>query len=196
MAMSVNSAAIIAGGASRRMGQNKALMLRDGVPLVAHITQLLRPLFQNIAIVTADSSVAQAANVPSISDIYPGKGPLSGIHTALVHFQAPVFCVACDLPFLKADAIRFLCDRLKSYDAALPCIGGRWQPLHAVYAASCLPVFESELAGERVRRMEQVLAPLDVYYLAETLWQQFGDPTKIFTNLNTPEEARDAGFSL
>jgi molybdopterin-guanine dinucleotide biosynthesis protein A len=196
MALPVNSAAIIAGGASRRMGQNKALMLRDGESFVAHVTQLLQPMFQNIVIVTADSSVVHAANLPAISDIYPGKGPLGGIHAALVHFQAPVFCVACDLPFLQSDAIQFLCGRLESYDAALPYIEGRLQPLHAVYAPSCLPVFESELIGKRVRGMEQVLAPLDVRRIEEAQWLPFDDPHKIFTNLNTPEEARAAGFSL
>jgi len=196
MTLSVKSAAVIAGGASRRMGQNKALLLQDGAPLVFHITQLLRPLFQDVVIVTADTAVAQAAHVPPIFDTYPGKGPLGGVHAALRHYQAPVFCVACDLPFLNVQAIQFLCGQLTDCDAALPRMGGQAQPLHAVYAPSCLPVFEKELIGERVRRIERVLAPLNVRFLEEAQWLPFGDPQKIFTNLNTPEEARAAGFSL
>lgn len=196
MVLPVKSAAIIADGASRRMGQNKALLRQNNAPLVFHITQLLRLLFQDVVIVTTDIAVAQAADVPSLSDVYPGKGPLGGVHTALLHFQAPVFCVACDLPFLNVQAIQFLCGQLADHDAALPRVGGQAQPLHAAYAPSCLPVFEKELTGERVRRIEQVLAPLDVRFLEEAQWLPFGDPLKIFTNLNTPEEARAAGFSL
>ena len=158
----VKAAAIIAGGASRRMGQNKALLSLDGVPLVLRVARVLAPLFSKLAVVTGDAEISRAANLPSIPDIHPGKGPLGGIHAALRHFQAPVFCVACDLPFLNGEAIEFLCAQLKSHDAVLPRIGGRAQPLHAVYRPSCLPIFEKELQGERVRRVEQVLSPLEV----------------------------------
>ncbi len=178
------------------MGQNKALLPLNGVSLIEGVANTLQPLFDNIVIVTADSEISRAAHLPAIPDVYPDKGPLGGIHAALRHFQAPVFCVACDLPFLNARAIRFLCEQLGNHDAAVPYIDKREQPLHAVYAASCLPIFESELRGERVRRMERVLAPLDVRFIEEAQWLPFGDPLKIFTNLNTPEEARAAGFSL
>lgn len=192
----VKAAAIIAGGASRRMGQNKALLSLNGVPLVLRVARVLAPLFSQLVVVTADADISRTANLPSIPDIHPGKGPLGGIHAALRHFQAPVFCVACDLPFLSGEAIEFLCAQLKSHDAALPQIGKQAQPLHAVYAQSCLPVFEKELQGERARRMERVLSPLDVHFIQEDAWRRFDASLKIFTNLNTPEEARTAGFSL
>lgn len=196
MELPINSAAVIAGGASRRMGQNKALLLQDGVPLVAGIVRVLQPLFENIVVITADKTVAQAAAVPSIPDVYPGKGPLGGIHTALRHFRAPVFCVACDLPFLNREAVRFLCTQLEDCDAVLPRIDGWLQPLHAVYAPSCLPIFEQELRGERVRPIEQVLAPFKVHFIEEAAWRVFDASLKNFKNLNTPDEARAAGFSL
>lgn len=163
---------------------------------MAHIAGVLRPLFENIVIVTCDGEISRAAGLPSVADVYQGKGPLGGIHAALRHFQAPVFCVACDLPFLNADAIRFLCAQIEIHDAVLPRIGGRLQPLHAVYAPSCLATFEEELLAGRARRMGQVLASLEVRFLEEAAWQIFDEPLKIFTNLNTPEEARAAGFSL
>lgn len=192
----VKAAAIIAGGASRRMGQNKALLSLDGVPLVLRVARVLAPLFSKLVVVTADAEISRAANLPSIPDIHPGKGPLGGIHAALSHFQAPVFCVACDLPFLNGEAIEFLCAQLKSHDAVLPRIDGRAQPLHAVYKPSCLPIFEKELQGERVRRVEQVLSPLEVCFLEEAAWRRFDESLKNFTNLNTPQEAQTAGFSL
>ncbi len=195
-APSVRCAAIIAGGASRRMGQNKALLEFEYQPLIARVAGVLRELFSEIILVTCDAKIARAANLPPIPDIYENKGPLGGIHAALSHFQKPTFCVACDLPFLNADAIEFLCAQLKNHDAALPQIQNRVEPLHAVYTPSCLPIFETELQNERARSVSGVLQTLNVRLVEENELRVFDADLKFLTNLNTPDEARAAGLTL
>jgi molybdopterin-guanine dinucleotide biosynthesis protein A len=191
----VSRAAIIAGGASRRMGSCKALLDVGGQPLIARVAGVLRPLFQEVIVVTTIEAVARAARLPAIPDIFPDKGPLGGVHAALEYSGAATFCVACDLPFLQPDVIRFLCERFHECDVVAPHINSRMEPLHAVYAPSCLATLEAALQNERVPRVEKVLAPLRLRFIEESELRQFDPELKFLTNLNTPEEARAAGIS-
>ena len=191
----VACAAIIAGGASRRMGTDKALLDFEGQPLVARVAGVLRLLFPKVVVVTADQSVSRAANFPAIRDVFPDKGPLGGVHAALEYFKAPTFCVACDLPFLNQNVIRFLCESFDNCDVLAPRINSRMEPLHAIYAPTCLPILETALQNERVPRVERVLAPLSMRFIEEEELRKFDPELKFLTNLNTPEEARAAGIS-
>jgi molybdopterin-guanine dinucleotide biosynthesis protein A len=192
----VHCAAIIAGGASRRMEQNKALLEFQGQPLIARVAGVLRARFSEVIVVTANQEIARATHLPAMPDVYENKGPLGGIHAALAHFQKPVFCVACDLPFLNANAIDFLCAQLKNHDAVLPQIQNHAQPLHAVYTPRCTPIFETELQNERTRSVAGVLQALDVRFVTENELCVFDADLKFLTNLNTPQEARAAGLTL
>lgn len=178
------------------MGQNKALLDFEGQPLVAQIAEVLRPLFANLVVVSKDDAIARACGLPMTFDIYENKGPLGGIHAALEYFLQPTFCVACDLPFLRGDVIEYLCTQLQNLDAVVPRIENHAEPLHAVYSPSCMATFESALQRERVAPFERVLAPLCVCFLDEGQLRRFDADLKFLTNLNTPDEARNAGFSL
>lgn len=189
MPLPVTCAALIAGGASRRMGFNKALALFEGEPLIARVAAVLNPLFPNIVVVTADSAVEAACGLPAIRDIYPDKGPLGGVHTALTHFNQPVFCVACDLPFLRADVIQWLCESVPpACDVYAPRVDGRMEPLHAVYAPACLEVLNRELQKPRVGNVESVLASLRICDAGETDLCRLDPELKFLTNLNTAQE--------
>lgn len=196
----VNRAAILAGGASRRMGQPKALLTLEGEPLVMRLARVLGSLFQELIVVTSDDEIARVSGLASVADIFPGKGPLGGIHAALAHFQQPTFCLACDLPFLNPRAIEYLCAGLEDNDAVLPRTGenkgARAEPLHAVYAPNCLPVFEQELQSERARPIERVVEPLQVRFLAEQELRLFDSKLKFLSNINTPDDARKAGITI
>jgi molybdopterin-guanine dinucleotide biosynthesis protein A len=192
----VHCAAVIAGGASQRMGRTKAMLPFKGQPLIARVAGVLRARFSQVIVVTASREIARAANLPAIPDIYEKKGPLGGIHAALAHFQKPVFCVACDLPFLNGGAIDYLCAHLENHDAVLPQIKNHAQPLHAVYTPHCTPVFESELQNERARSVAGVLQTLDARFVTEGELRAFDAELKFLTNLNTPQEARAAGLTL
>ena len=197
MREAVRCAAIISGGASRRMRQDKALMPIEGEPMIARVAKVLRPLFETIIVVTSNSEIAQAANLSAVPDAIAGKGPLGGIHAALKHFQQPTFCVACDLPYLSGDVIQLLCSRFDAQcDVVAPHIHERMETLHAIYAPSCLPVLEHAFESETMPGAQRVLSPLRLCFLTEGEFQPFDADLKFFTNLNTPEEAQRAGIGL
>jgi molybdopterin-guanine dinucleotide biosynthesis protein A len=188
--MNVESAAIIAGGASRRMGTSKALLEVDGQPLIARIAGVLRPLFSELIVVTPSSEIADAANAPAVADVFPGKGPLAGIHAALQHAGKPVFCCACDMPSLNADFIRYLCDQLDNYDAVVPRLGAYDEPLHAVYAPSCMAAIENELQHGHIGPVDNIYGHLRVLFIDAEDARRFDPDLRMFENWNTPEEVK------
>jgi molybdopterin-guanine dinucleotide biosynthesis protein A len=195
MPQTISRAAIIAGGASRRMGTSKALLRFDDEVLIARVAAVLRPLFEAVLVVTADEAVARAAHLPHVADLYEDKGPLGGVHAALKYFAAPTFCFACDLPFLRTDVIEDLCAKFQQSDDCdllAPRVAGRMETLHAIYAPSCLPTLEAALQNERVPRAARVLAPLRLRFVEEDELRRFDPTLKFLTNLNTPEEVRAA----
>jgi len=168
------------------MGRNKALIEMDGQPLVARAAGVLHHLFRNVVVVTSMAEVAAAAGVTAIPDVYPGKGPLAGIHAALQHWNRPTFCVASDMPFLNEDFIRYLCEQLEDHDVVVPRVGDFDEPLHAVYAPACLAVIERELQRERVGPVPSIYQDLNVRYLDETEARKFDPDLRMFENWNTP----------
>src|SRR5690606_24160709 len=113
-----------------------------------------------VLVVTNDREIARAADCAATPDIFPGKGPLGGVHAALEYFKAPTFCVACDLPFLRTDVIEYLCNEFHDFDILAPRVHERMETLHAIYAPSCLPTIAAALQNERVGKAEGVLAAL------------------------------------
>lgn len=188
--MQTQCAAIIAGGASRRMGSSKALLSIDGRPLIAHVAALLREVFPRLVVITGDATTAAAANAPATPDIYSGKGPLAGVHAALSYWGAPTFCVACDMPYVNASFIRYQCAQLADYDAVVPRIGGYAEPLYALYAPSCLPVMEAALRQERVGPFSTIYDQLQVRYIDEPEARPFDAQLRMFENWNTPEQVK------
>ena len=188
-------AAIIAGGASRRMGTSKALLEFEGQPLVARVAGVLRPLFPELVVVTANEAIATAAGLLAIPDIISGKGPLGGVHAALEYFDIPTFCVGCDYPFLQPEIIRFLCTSFENCDVLAPRVDSRMEPLHAIYSPACLGILNEELQKPRVSSVERVLSPLKLRFIEEDKLREYDPELKFLTNLNTPGEARAAGIS-
>jgi molybdopterin-guanine dinucleotide biosynthesis protein A len=196
MMPTVPNAAIIAGGASRRMGRDKALLTVEGEPLIARVGGVLRPLFKELIVVTARPEVAAAAQARAVADMYRSKGPLAGIHAALAHFKQPTFCVACDMPYLNAELISYQCNQLEGDDAVVPRVEGRLQPLHAIYAPQALPRIERELQRERVRPFEVVMADWRVRWVEEAELRRLDPDLRCFENWNTPEDVVSGKLSL
>ncbi len=140
------SAAILAGGRSRRMGGNKALLPYRGKPLIALVFETLRFLFENIFLVTNDPEPFDFLPCPKIPDRVPGKGPIAGIDAALSHSQTPfVLVVGCDAPFLSPRLLQLLVEKTEGSDLVIPCGPRGPEPLCAVYGKGCLPLIEESL---------------------------------------------------
>ena len=148
MAVTRIAAAILAGGKSSRMGQNKAFLPFRGKPLICWVHQALAGVFDQVFVV-GPRAVGDLLRVKSCSDFQEGEGPSSnrGIYTGLI--ASPTlytFFAPCDMPFLNPAALREMREGLPpGCDAYVPRRGEYWQPLHALYSKNCLPWIETQL---------------------------------------------------
>jgi molybdopterin-guanine dinucleotide biosynthesis protein A len=186
---------IQSGGESRRMGQDKALLPFLGQPLIQRVVQRLGPLAAEILVTTNHVEDYQFLNLPLISDIYPGRGALGGVYTALKSASQPLVAIAaCDMPFASPALFTAELDILltSDYDIAIPHSGEGLEPFHAVYRrATCLPAVEAALEGGRWR-VDAWFAAVKVRVLSTAEIQTYDPQMLCFRNVNTPEELRQA----
>lgn len=140
---------VLAGGKSTRMGMDKAALTLEGRTLLEHAVAILRRVAGEVAIL-GPRQLYGGYGVPVIEDIYPGCGPLGGIHAALTHVaQAPKLSliIAVDTPFLEPKFLAYLADRARESGAVVttPEIAGYRQPLCAVYSQEFLSIAEQAL---------------------------------------------------
>ena len=177
---------ILAGGKSSRMGTDKALLaLKDK----NFITKLCEELddFQEKFIARGSQSELKDIAWKCIPDIYIERGPLGGIHTALLQCQSDaLFCVSCDMPLLKSSLAKKLCRYFESKGKADVVIAvtedGRKHPLCGIYRKSAVSVLEEQLLDGNYRVME-ALNKLKVEYF----YLSFEESVQL-KNINTPEE--------
>ncbi len=179
--------AIQAGGLSRRMGADKAFVPFGDGTLLQWVHDRLAPAFRHTFIVANDPSRFRSFGLPVVTDAVDQGGPAVGIYSAVL--AAPVervLCVACDMPFVTARFLHCLAERSAGFEVFLPRHGGLVEPLCAVYARSTLPAFEA-LFAEGERRIGRIFPHLRVGHL-EMDGGAFGDPARLFANINTPDE--------
>ena len=132
------SAVLLAGGESRRMGQDKATLVFHGKPLWEVQLDLLRKLRPKEIFLSARSDpVWRPADVHFVPDQTPSRGPLSGLAATLARIQTHhLIALAIDMPLMTDDFLRSLCDVIKPSCGAVPMIGDRAEPLAAIYPKS------------------------------------------------------------
>ena len=185
------SAAIMAGGKSKRMGQDKAWIELDGEPLIRRVANVLAQVADEVIIVANDPKYA-TLGLRVVPDRFPNGGALGGIATgvsAATHDR--VLVAACDMPFLSAEVWRVLLDHRYEADVVIPKIGGEFETLHALYTKACVAPMERALAAGKMRVIsffdEVRVQPIEEREL------RIADPTlRSFTNVNTPEELASA----
>ena len=140
--------AVLCGGASRRMGVDKATMPVDGVAMARRVADALAAAgCSPVSAIGGDPAELGRLGLELIVDRYPGDGPLGGILTALA-VQAPAAVVACDLPGLRAATVTSLLDALGDHDAAI-AFSDRAEPLCAVWSERAAAGVASAIPGGR-----------------------------------------------
>ena len=110
---------ILAGGKSRRMGQNKALIQLGDDSLIAHVIRCMRNATDELLLITNNHAEYAHLGLPMHSDMIPDAGALGGIYTGLMHASHDVVvCVACDSPFLQPKLLSYLVSILGEYDCS------------------------------------------------------------------------------
>lgn len=181
---------VLAGGESRRMGTNKAFVEVGGVPMIQRVLRALRECCAEVIIAAKHSVPYTGMGARIVLDENPLQAPLVGIITGLRAARTPwAFVAACDLPYLSTAAVGLLADLAAGHDAAVPRVHGLWHPVHAVYAASVLPVLDAQFAAG-VRQLASVLQALRVRQVSPGMLEA-ADPTlRTLWNVNTAREYR------
>jgi len=147
------SAFILAGGKSTRMGTDKAFAVLDGRTLLARMLDLARQVTPRVRIVGNREKFSPFA--PVIEDVFPGCGPLGGIHAALKSSQSDLnVLLAVDVPFVSLTLLQYSINRARNSPAAavtVPRSPEGWQPLCAVYRRQFADVAEKALAEGRYK---------------------------------------------
>ena len=185
---------IIAGGRSRRLGIDKRFLEIGGRPCIQRVIDAYEGLFKEILIVADATEPFMSLGVKVVVDLIPGRATLGGLYTGL-HFAAHdrVFAAASDMPWLSPAAIRVVLDQALSGDIVIPELAGRLQPMHAVYAKTCLPVLHSLLEAGRLKVQDFCVRPeLRVHRIPEAAFRDVDPELRSFFNINTPEDLAQA----
>jgi molybdenum cofactor guanylyltransferase len=181
---------LLAGGKSRRMGFDKRFLQLGGETLVRRVLSVYERLFNEILIIVAEP-VPELSDMgyQIVTDLIPNCATLGGLYTGLsLAHSRRIFAAACDMPFLSHAVIDHLlqfCDD----DIVMPKLVSGLQPMHAVYAKTCLPYFEDMIANNIL----SIQLVLENYELGARLVPEEAlrtlDPQLLsFLNLNTPED--------
>ncbi len=182
------SVAVLAGGQSLRMGEDKSFVPLSGRPLVEHTLERVSRLGLPVHIITNQPAAYSQYGLPMFTDVIPAKGSLGGLYTALTRSPTPwTLCVACDMPFLNVALLEDLLARRDLCDAVVPVVEARPQSLHAVYHLRCLGPMHDALLRDDLK-IQRLFRRISVHFVAETHLRAIDPNLRSFMNVNTPDE--------
>lgn len=191
---------ILSGGKSKRMEANKSLLDLNGITVIERITGLMKTLFSHVILIANEPDLYEFLKIPIYSDIYPYRGPLSGIHSGLVHSQTEKnFIISCDIPLINAEIISSLVEYQSDKEIIVATDDGYIQQLCGVYFKSNIIAAEKllmESIEEENRNKEQKKRKCSVRKLIESQNSEIISDSSIlhgyfpgiFSNMNTPED--------
>ena len=187
------SVVIQAGGASKRMGYDKALAPFINGTMLEYLIDQVKGLGREMFIISNNPVDYQRFNLPVFSDVIKGIGALGGIYTALYHTNTD-YCLllACDMPYVNLDVIKLLLGAAEGHDVVVPRIGdGLFEPFRAVYGKACLPqILKAIENGER--KAISFFENVNVHYIEEAEITKYDPNLDSFFNVNTPEDLEKA----
>lgn len=184
--------AIMAGGQSSRMGQDKSFVPFEGRPMIEVVRERVAGLGAETVIITNKPAEYAYLGLPIHSDITPNMGPLGGIYTAVHHARHPyTLVVACDMPWLNRALLTYMIGLRHEADIVVP----RWdkfpEPLHAIYNKACLPPIHQQLQAVQLK-VVRFYGQVQVRFVDRPEIERFDENGRSFANLNTPQELAKA----
>jgi len=201
------SALVVAGGLSRRLGQDKRrvrLWGAAGPTLLEHTVDLVAQLCDDVIVVLNDPEQWPGLPARTVPDIYADGGALGGIYAGLLAARhAYALAVACDMPFLNVHLLGAMLARQRNYDVLVPRslepgttrnqLGV--ESLHAIYGKGCLEPMRAALESGR-RQIAAFFPYVRVAYVEPDETRQHDPDGRSFLNVNTPEQMADAAAWL
>lgn len=181
---------LLAGGKSRRMGEDKRYLVVGEQTLLERGLVVLRSIFQEVLVVIAQDSPPLDVAARVVRDLVPDCGSLGGLYTGLTQATAPcIFVVACDMPFLDQAVIAQFTSRRATADIVMAKLAARLHPMHALYGKRCLPALEQMIRARQLKIQEMVShASLRVRYVTEADLLTLDPSGRSFQNVNTPAD--------
>jgi molybdopterin-guanine dinucleotide biosynthesis protein A len=187
---------ILAGGAGARFGPKpKGLSTVAGTRIVDRVASALAAVTDRLVLVANDPAAGDwLPGVPVVADLRPGRGPLSGIHTALAHTTGPVLAVAWDMPFVATALLAEIrqCGRAGHRAVVPESAVGRLEPACAFYAGESRPAIERWLEERRSGATAFLEQSEQVHRLVVAEVERFGDPARLFFSINTMPDLEQA----
>jgi len=201
------SAIVLAGGLSRRLGQDKRRLRLWGAAaptLLEHVVGIVTRLCADVVVVLNDP--AEWAELPArlVPDVYADGGSLGGIYAGLLATEHEyALAVACDMPFLHAELLGVMLARPRSYDVLVPRAiqpgtarnALEVEPLHAIYAKSCRAPIQALLESGR-RQITAFFPAVRVVYIEPNETLRYDPSGRSFLNVNTPDQAAEAALQV
>ncbi|HEU4685578.1 MAG TPA: molybdenum cofactor guanylyltransferase [Nitrospira sp.] len=185
---------LLAGGKSRRMGEDKRYLSIEGQSLLERSAAALRAVFRTVFVIIAQDSPPLTMEVPVFRDMIADRGSLGGLYTGLKQSKTGhVFVVACDMPFLDPGTMRWFAGLKDGFDVVMARLENRLHPMHALYSQRCVPVLE-EMVVRRDLKIQRLLGnpSLAVRIVEEKELKDLAPDARGFFNVNTPADLEAA----
>jgi molybdopterin-guanine dinucleotide biosynthesis protein A len=184
------SAVLLAGGASRRMGRDKATLYWKGASLLVHQAGILRQTGAQQLLVSGRTEQISLEGFTLVTDIEAGAGPAAALADTWRETNSPVLiALAIDSPRIPAEYLRELAlAALQQERSIIPMLAGRYEPLAAAWHRSCV----SEFFGSAGRSLQSICGMLAKANLI-TVREVSDGEAQLFDNINTPDDYERLG---
>ncbi len=195
------SAIILAGGVSKRFGQDKGLVQIGGKPLILRVFERAREVVDEVIVVVSSTAQKESyallfpRKTEIVVDVYDSRSVLVGALTGFMKAQGEYsLLLPSDTPFVSRDIIRLLFEMSHNTDAVIP----RWpngyiEPLQAVYRRDSAMTAAREAVQKCETRMQSMISLLRrVRYLSTIVVKEMDPHLTTFLNINTPSDLKRA----
>ncbi len=173
-------------------GQTKALLEIGAVPIIKRVLDTLSLVFDSNIIITNTPEDFDFLGYPMFRDIFPNCGSMGGLYTGLIRMDRPYgFLVACDMPFLRVDAIGELLKEINDADVVIPEVDGKYEPLHAIYSKTCVPCLEESIRTGDLKILN-LFDKLKISFIREEVLRSIDPDLRFLMNVNTFDDLERA----
>jgi len=185
---------ILSGGlANRYDGTEKALLQVGGTRILDRLYAIYQELFDEIILVTNNPEKFLEWDLLIVSDLFPIRSSLTGIHAGLFYMTNPyAFISACDTPFLKKEMIETIINKIETQiDIVMPETSAGFEPLCAAYSKRCLEAAQNHLEREKLK-ITKTFRKSRIKTISEKTLRKIDPELWSFFNINTPEDLERA----
>lgn len=170
------------------MGADKAFLTVDGVPLIERVLAAARAVCDHVLIITNTPNSYGHLKAETFTDIHPGFGSMSGLHTGLFYAETEtVFALGCDMPFIEPRLMEYIISVRGDADIAVPVMGKYFEPLFSAYSKTCIDEVERCIRDGR-RQIVSFFNRMKLRKVLEHELRAVDPDLDSIMNVNTPED--------